>query len=186
MAQKSVPSFIEEVVSLPGGAKINECIQCGTCSGSCTTVERWEYTPRRIISMVRAGMKEEVLSSDSIWYCATCYLCTVRCPRDIKPTEIMYALQNLAIREGFKPKTARTPTLYRTFVEVVREKGRFYEFGFLFRYFRRTNLLAALQRLPLALTFFRHGQLSLRPSEVKRKQEIKTLLERVKQIEGEK
>ena len=52
---RGAKTFVDEVSAQPGGEKINECIQCGVCSGSCTTVEWWEYPPRKIIAMIRAG-----------------------------------------------------------------------------------------------------------------------------------
>ena len=62
-----------------------------------------DYTPRRLIAMTRAGMKDEVLGSFSIWVCASCYACTAACPKQIPITDIMYALKRTAIREGVHP-----------------------------------------------------------------------------------
>jgi Fe-S oxidoreductase len=66
------------------GEDIQICIQCGVCSGSCPVASEMEYTPRKIIAMVRAEMEDEILASESIWRCLSCYLCQVRCPREIK------------------------------------------------------------------------------------------------------
>ena len=54
-----------------------------------------EFPPRKIIALIRAGMRDEVLSSSSMWYCLSCYMCTVRCPRGVKPTELAHALDYL-------------------------------------------------------------------------------------------
>jgi Fe-S oxidoreductase len=35
--------------------------------------------------------KGEVLSSYTSWLCASCYACTVECPKGIKITDIMYS-----------------------------------------------------------------------------------------------
>jgi len=40
------------------------------------------HTPRRIIAMIRANRKDETLKANLL-YCASCYQCTVRCPRGI-------------------------------------------------------------------------------------------------------
>ena len=37
--------------------------------------------------MIRAGYREDVMKSDTIWLCASCYLCAARCPKDIKITD---------------------------------------------------------------------------------------------------
>lgn len=178
-----VKTFMDEVAALPGGEKINECIQCGICGGSCPTAKWWEYPPRKVIAMVRNNMKKEVLSSNSLWFCASCYLCVVRCPRDIKPAEIMHALETIAVREGYKPPTW-TPIMYHSFVDSIKAHGRVWEMGMMLKYYLRTNPFAALKMLPVALSLFSHGRLSLSAKSVKGKQEIKTILNKVKAIGG--
>ena len=89
-------SFVEEIAATPGGEKIRACIQCGICTGSCPAANEMEYAPRKIIAMIRAEMRDEVLSSSSMWHCLSCYTCTVRCPRGVKPAELAHALEGLA------------------------------------------------------------------------------------------
>ena len=79
--------FLEEITSMPGGEKIKHCIQCGTCSGSCPVSWAMPEAPRKIFALIRAGMRDQVLDSLSIWTCASCYQCTVRCPQQIKIIE---------------------------------------------------------------------------------------------------
>jgi heterodisulfide reductase subunit C len=97
-------TFLAEVASVPGGVKIRECIQCGTCTGSCPNANQMDHSPREIIALIRAGLREEVLTSNSMWYCLSCYQCTVRCPRDIKPTDLMHSLECLAVTSEDKRK----------------------------------------------------------------------------------
>lgn len=176
-------SFLEEVASVPGGDKIKECIQCGVCSGACTTAVKWEYPPRKVIAMVRAGMRNEVLSSNSMWYCVSCYLCTERCPRNIKPADIMHAVETIAVREGYRPPT-QTPVLYRSFVDSIKDNGRVHELGLMLRYYLRTNAFAILKMLPLGLGLLSRGRLPLMPKKVKGKEQVKAILEKVKAMGG--
>ena len=67
--------FIKEVMKMPGGEKILDCIQCGSCSGGCPSMFAMDYSPMQIIKMINLGMKEEVLSSSTIWVCSLCYTC---------------------------------------------------------------------------------------------------------------
>jgi len=176
-------TFVDEVAAEPGGEKINECIQCGVCSGSCTTAEWWEYPPREIIAMIRAGMKKEVLSSTSAFYCVSCYLCTVRCPRNIKPANLIHAVETIAEREGYKPRT-RTLPLYRTLRDSIR-RGRIWELGMTLRYYLRTNIFSALEDVPTALALFSHGRFPLLPSKrVKGGREVEAIMKKVKAIGG--
>lgn len=109
MTQGSHPNrkFAEEVMAEPGGEKIVYCFSCGTCTASCPI--SWvneKYNPRRIIKMVAMGMREEVLSSPFIWFCSACDLCYRRCPQGVRISDLMKALRNIAIREGYEPPRA--------------------------------------------------------------------------------
>ncbi len=69
-------SFSYEVANLmyaSHGEPITNCLQCGTCSGTCPAVEFMDHTPRQIIGMIRADLKEEVMASNTYWTCASCY-----------------------------------------------------------------------------------------------------------------
>ena len=155
-------TFIDEISNIPGGEEIRLCIQCGTCTASCPNADRMEHTPSQLIAMARAGMRKEVLSSNAMWYCLSCYLCTVRCPRGIKQTDLMHALECLAIREGLSHKKTLTPTMYRSFNHFACILGNLPEFGFITWFYLSTNTLRAWKMLPVALNLFKRGRLSIR------------------------
>jgi len=155
-------TFVEEISDIPGGEGVRLCIQCGTCTASCPNADRMEHTPAQLIAMVRADMRNEVLSSNAMWYCLSCYLCTVRCPRGIKQTDLMHALECLASREHLSSGRTRTPTLYRSFSDFVYSLGSLSEVGFMAWFYMLTNPLRALRMLPVALALLRHGRLSIK------------------------
>ncbi len=100
----SKPGFKDEVAAEPGGEKIEVCFSCGTCVASCPI--RWldeNYNPRRIIKEVILEMREEVLSSPFIWLCSACDICYRRCPQGVRISDLMKAIRNVAIREGYEP-----------------------------------------------------------------------------------
>ena len=177
-------SFIEEVAATPGGENILACIQCGVCTGSCPMADEMEYPPRKIIAMTRAGMRDEVLSSSSMWHCLSCYMCTVRCPRNIKPTELAHALESLATQQGFNVRETRTPAMYRSFVSSIKGNGRVYEFGMMARFYLTTNPLAPIKLLPLLLNLIRHGRLPLKPHRAKGTKELKQILRKFAEVRG--
>jgi heterodisulfide reductase subunit C len=47
------------------------------------------------------GLKDEVLSSPDLWLCATCLTCLERCPRQIKVTDAIIIMRNMAVEEGY-------------------------------------------------------------------------------------
>lgn len=77
----------------------NLCMNCGTCSASCTGIGLMDFLPRQIMRMLQLG-KEEVLESRSIWTCSACLTCTARCPRGIDIARTMEALREINVRNG--------------------------------------------------------------------------------------
>ena len=106
---KYTNSFLHEVEErVEEGEWVKMCMQCGVCAGSCTFGPDWEHTPQKIFMMIRAGKREEVLSSHSMWLCTSCYNCVVRCPRKLPITQIMHGLATYAHRLGLAPKMQPT------------------------------------------------------------------------------
>jgi heterodisulfide reductase subunit D len=91
------PALAERVT--PKWEELFSCMQCGTCSSSCPTAYAMDYTPRQLWQMMRLGMEEEVLNSQTFWLCTACKSCQVRCPRGISLTDTMLALKEYATRE---------------------------------------------------------------------------------------
>ncbi|MCK5275276.1 MAG: 4Fe-4S dicluster domain-containing protein [Alphaproteobacteria bacterium] len=87
-----------------GGAKMSMCMQCGMCSGSCPIGTEMDQGPRKLFMMIRAGMKDEVFNSSTIWNCTSCYNCTVRCPRGVPVTYIIQDLAAKAVEFGYVKK----------------------------------------------------------------------------------
>lgn len=82
---------------------INGCINCGTCTAICPAAEVYDYEPRSIANMVQTrddSVIEELLKSDTIWYCGECMSCKTRCPRNNAPGLIIQALRKLSIESG--------------------------------------------------------------------------------------
>ena len=179
-------TFVEEVHATPGGEKIRLCIQCGTCTASCPNANRMDHAPRELIALVRAGMRDEVLSSNSMWFCASCYLCTVRCPRDIKPTELMHALECLAVRRRLSTARTLTPTMYRSFSDFVYSIGSVPEMGFMTWFYLLSNPLRALKMMPLALSLLRHGRMSVKARRLKPEAErqLRAILDKAEALGG--
>ena len=179
-------SFVEEVTSAPGGENIRACIQCGICTGSCPTANEMEYAPRKIIAMIRADMRDEVLSSSSMWHCLSCYTCTVRCPRDVKPGELAHTLECLANQQGFRVRGTTTPTMYRSFVSSMKRNGRVHELGIMLKYYLSTNPLMALKVLPVGLKLFWQKRLPLIPKTVKGKEDLAKIIQKFTEIRANK
>jgi heterodisulfide reductase subunit C len=98
------PSFKAEVIAHEAARDITACFSCGTCTAGCPIHEAYpEYDPRKMARMVNLGMRERVLSSPYIWYCATCHNCEQRCPQNVKFFSVLNVLKNMAAKAGYAP-----------------------------------------------------------------------------------
>jgi len=94
--------FKYDVAAHPGGENIKLCFACGTCTAGCpVSAIDPEYNPRKIIRQVLLGMRKEVLSSPVIWRCVQCYSCSAKCPQNVKFRDVMKALREMAVAEGY-------------------------------------------------------------------------------------
>jgi len=88
--------LVAEVKEL-SGENLFACYQCGTCSAGCPFIDDMDLGPDKVIRYVILDRKE-VLNSNTIWMCASCYTCAERCPRDLNITKIMEALRQIVLR----------------------------------------------------------------------------------------
>ncbi len=79
--------FIHQFVeTVPEGERIRLCLQCGACSGACPFGFVMDFPPHGMIAMLRAGLLDDMLKSDTAWMCVSCYACTEVCPVKIPVT----------------------------------------------------------------------------------------------------
>jgi quinone-modifying oxidoreductase, subunit QmoC len=167
--------FGEYVAEKAYGQKLLSCIQCGTCGATCPLSYYMDFTPRRVIAMTREGFKEEALNSFTIWLCASCYSCTVQCPRHIHITDVMYTLKREAISRGVYPKRYPIPVLARGFFDIVLRNGRNSESWLLVKLYMQTNFLKAFKNAKLGLKLMQKGRLSLRHERIRQPEKLAKL-----------
>ncbi len=85
------------------------CIQCGRCTGSCPSGRECGLRTRKIIHMAKLGM--EVFRTEELWDCTTCFTCQERCPKEVKITDIIIELRNLAVTNSYYPHMADVPKI---------------------------------------------------------------------------
>ncbi len=115
------PKFKYEISKIPGAEKTMLCFQCGTCTAGCPISKFSEYKPRKLMLMVQLGLKSKVFSSDFIWLCSSCFICVDRCPQDVDIANIVRALRNMAVKEGY------LPTVYKELASSVLKTGYAYK-----------------------------------------------------------
>lgn len=90
---------LRETILRISAVDVSKCMKCGKCSGSCPAYEQMEYHPHQFVAMVDNGDIQALLDSDASFKCLTCYACTERCPRDVRPARLVEAVRLLKIRK---------------------------------------------------------------------------------------
>ena len=113
-----------------------------------------DIQPRQLVGYFRAGDLESILNSRTIWICASCYACTVRCPAGIKVTDLIYGLKRMALESRTRsrasilgkkaelehvhfPHGMPIHALSEQFVQIVNRDGRNHELELMTRYLWR-------------------------------------------------
>lgn len=178
--------LLHEVAALtPGISRLDMCIQCGTCGGSCPSAAAMDHTPRMLFAMLRAGMREAVLQSNTFWMCVSCYHCVVRCPQNIHIADVMYTLKSMAIEAKlYQDSTARD--FSQTFVGMVEEYGRSFELGLATQHYLRHFPLRLPSIAPMGMGLLSRKRMSLKPNRIKNIRQLKAILKRAKELEVER
>nr|MBN1229063.1 4Fe-4S dicluster domain-containing protein [Anaerolineae bacterium] len=178
-------SFYQQVVdATPGGDVLATCLQCGTCGGSCPSGADMDATPRKLFAMIAANMEDEVLSSNTFWYCVSCYYCTVRCPQEIPITDLMYTLKRIAVLKGHYHKDSHVP-FSSSFIGFVEQYGRSFEFGLVTRHHLAHAPLKQLGKSTLGLQMMQKGRLTLTPERIKTLPQLSAILSEAKRVSAQ-
>ena len=184
---KTSITFSDEIANLlyaSTGNPLRTCIQCGTCSGTCPVAEFMDHSPRKIIHMIREDLKDEVLASNTFWYCASCYYCTVRCPQDIDIAELMYALKRYSIWKHQYQEDLIGPVFSETFVKTIYRSGRSYEPIMATAYIFSSGLKELFQEAQMATGLMLKGRLPVLPPRIKRLENFRRVIGRVIPVGG--
>lgn len=166
------------------GQPLSQCYQCGKCTAGCPVSFAMDVVPNRVIRMVQAGLKDEVLRCQSIWICATCSTCTARCPEGVDPARVMEVLRIMAGKEGIPaPGRGRDVSIFnRIFLKSVRSNGRMFEAGTMAGF--NVKSLHLLREASTGMHMFIKGKLKLLPEKIRNRKEIDNIFEAVVRERG--
>ncbi len=192
MVEKYRNNFLKEVEgNVEEGDWVKMCMQCGVCSGSCPLGDAWEHPPQELFMMIRAGKREEVLTSESMWMCTSCYNCVVRCPRGLPITHIMHGLANYANRLGIAAKANPTRRFAKIFWDNIATTGRVNEIklsiGLYFMDGFADGIKKALAMQKVGLGLMRTKRLNVfgffQTGGIKNKKDLQKILAKAREIE---
>lgn len=99
-SQTSIRNEINERLSKLQNEISDYCFQCAKCTSGCEAHKILELEPHKIVALLKRGLIDEMVNSDIIWTCMSCFKCLERCPQKVAPVEILFALKNLAVASG--------------------------------------------------------------------------------------
>jgi len=182
-----VSHFNEEVMNLiytDEGALPNLCVHCAICSATCPAVEFMDHSPRQLLAMINAGMKDEVLASNTFWTCSSCFACSERCPQGIHPAQIMYALKRYSLWHSRYQEGLIGPDFSRRFVKTILRNGKSYEPGYAPAFIWEGGFQGLLHEVQGAMKLLAKGRLPLIPSRIKRVKNFRQMIGRIIPLDG--
>ncbi len=101
---------VNEALVAMGAEKLNLCMQCGMCAGSCPwRIVEGPFNIRRLIRMAQLGV-EGYESDDILYGCTTCNKCVLKCPRGVTIIDVVRAMRAMIAETGAIPGVLRTVT----------------------------------------------------------------------------
>jgi heterodisulfide reductase subunit C len=179
--------FEQEVMNLlykDEGNPLGTCVHCAMCSGICPAAPFMDHTPQKLLALINADMRDEVLDSNTYWMCASCFACTEKCPRGIHPAEMMYALKRYSLWKSRHPEGLIGPDFSRRFVRTILKNGKSYEPGYAPAFIWEGGFPGLVREIQSGLRLLRKGRLPIVPSKIKRVGTFRKMIERVLPLDG--
>jgi heterodisulfide reductase subunit C len=128
---------------------------------------------RKLIKLCLEGEKEKALHNETLWLCTSCLLCTVRCPRGIRPKSVVAALKEIAGKEEEKSKDA---SYERLFLAQIREYGRIAELA-LTANFLLVFPQGMVHSMQMGLELLPRGKIGYEVDRIRGSDEVKRIIE---------
>jgi heterodisulfide reductase subunit C len=158
-ATRDVP-LLTEVFQM-SGEKIQNCYQCQKCSAGCPVNFAMDILPNQVFRHIQYGNREKVLTSKTIWLCASCYACSTRCPNSIDIAKVMDTLRSISLQSGAVSGQQNISMFHKFFLSLIKFSGRTYEPGFGL-YKMKTGGLGGM--MGWALKLFVRGKIPIFPT----------------------
>jgi len=81
------------------------CIQCGKCTGGCPVARKTVLNIRRMIYHMLVEPELDVHAHQELWDCTCCFTCVERCPKDVRPADLIIELRGQLVESGRIPET---------------------------------------------------------------------------------
>ncbi|MBN2373636.1 4Fe-4S dicluster domain-containing protein [bacterium] len=197
-------------VEKTSGQNISSCYQCGKCSAGCPVCRDMDLAPNQIMRFLQLGIRDTVLASRTIWLCASCQTCSIRCPQIIDLARVMDSLRIISQRKEMESAPNDWQSLLagiwnrfkesmiyilqmdarsnlrcfnHIFLDSIHYYGRVFEPALIFNYNINSGyLFSNFLKAPVMLL---KSKIKFLPVEVRRRDKVQKIFERVKMMERE-
>lgn len=172
--------FAKEIEELCG-QDVLSCYQCRKCTMGCPLEFSMKMKVNEMMRAIQLGLRDEVLSSDTMWWCVSCETCSTRCPQGIEIVDVMDVLREMAFKEDYLIPVESMETFHKVFLRSVKAYGRLYEMGFAIDL--NFMLKDPFKDADLGPVMFAKGKLKLLPDKVKDLKSVKKIFKNIKKLE---
>jgi len=169
---QDVHQFRNTILSV-SGEDVSKCIQCGKCSAGRPISPEMDLQPNQVLRLIQMNDEKTVLQCSTLWLCASCQTCSVRCPDNIDIAKIMDTLRHMAIHSKVSPGEKDIPLFHSVFLDEIKSKGRIHELSLILKFKLKTKDF--LKDAGLGWKMFRLGKIKLLPSTFSGGKEIKEI-----------
>ncbi len=111
------------------GENASLCYFCKKCTSGCPLSEHMDVAPHQVMRSIQMNRRDAILSSKTIWICASCQTCVTRCPQSLDLPRMMDTLKMMARDEGVECPVPSVPRFTDSTMRWVGWTGRSYEPG---------------------------------------------------------
>lgn len=174
-----IHQFRKQILSL-SGEDVSKCIQCGKCTAGCPVSPEMDLQPNQVIRFIQVNDPKTVLGCQTIWLCASCRTCSVRCPEEIEIAKIMDSLRKVALEEKAPLGEQRVVKFDEIFLGTVGKRGRVHEMELMMRY--NLAIRQPFKDAHLGPRMFTKGKLHLLGQKVKELNQVREIFEKSKRF----
>ncbi|MDI7277729.1 MAG: heterodisulfide reductase-related iron-sulfur binding cluster, partial [Anaerolineae bacterium] len=162
------------LVAERAATNVYQCYQCRRCTSGCPLAHHFDLAPNQVVRAVQLDRRAALLRSRMIWLCASCQVCTTRCPQNLDVARVVDVLRIMAQEEGIPAAVPAVHIFSAAALRSIRAFGRLYELGLMAELYVRLLLARMLDvrrlltvDLPLALRLLAAGKLRLLPKRAR-------------------
>ncbi len=182
--------FVKEVETA-GPFQTTACFQCRKCTTGCPVTFAMDLYPDEVVRRVLLGQRQKVLSCQTIWVCAACETCTTRCPNEVRISELMDCLKEMALKANIACPEPQILTLHESFLKNIQKRGRVFEATFLPGYLLQSGELMRQfqdgswgEQAKVAWAMLSKGRMPLWPQKIKARKIVRQMIAREERKTG--